>query len=93
MNADVVICRAAIKKSGFACKSCRRGFSNRADYLDLTILEGTRVYDEDTTRGTELFRCVVASQLIEMGSISGIELINCLHCWGSHFMVVLFLWV
>jgi hypothetical protein len=74
MNADVVICRAAIKKSGFACKSCRRGFSNRADYLDLTILEGTRVYDEDTTRGTELFRCVVASQLIEMG----VELITCM---------------
>jgi len=51
--------RAAIKKSGFACKDCRRGFSNRGDYLDLTILEGTKVYDEDTTPGEEIFRCVV----------------------------------
>ena len=58
----VYICRAAVKKSIFSCKSCRRAFTNREDYLDLTILEGTQVYDENTTPGTELFRSVASAQ-------------------------------
>lgn len=57
----------AIRSSGFSCHSCRRKFSNRGDYVDLTILDGTRVYDENTTAGAEIFRSPVVSFVYERG--------------------------
>lgn len=61
------VCRNAIRSSGFSCHSCRRKFSNRGDYVDLTILDGTRVYDENTTAGAEIFRSPVVSFVYERG--------------------------
>ncbi|KAG0626305.1 hypothetical protein M758_2G117900 [Ceratodon purpureus] len=66
-NGPSGLTQAAIKKSGFSCKGCRRGFTNRGEYLDLTILEGARVYDEDRTSGTELFRSPLVSFVYERG--------------------------
>lgn len=57
----------AIRRSGFSCKSCRKGFSNKDGYLDLTILDGSKLYDENLTTGTEVFRSPLASFLYERG--------------------------
>ncbi|KAG0614397.1 hypothetical protein M758_6G173400 [Ceratodon purpureus] len=58
---------AAIRSSGFSCKSCRKGFVNEDVYLDLTILEGNKVYDESTTPGAEIFRSPLVSFVYERG--------------------------
>ena len=48
-----------MKRSAFSCKGCRKGFINKDVYLDLTILEGSKVYDESSTPGADIFRSVV----------------------------------
>lgn len=53
------VCRVVIKKLGFVCKNCKRGFFNRVDYIDFMILEGIKVYDENKMVGEEIFRCVI----------------------------------
>lgn len=51
-----ILCRFAIKRSGFSCPRCKRGYSNRDVYLDLTVLGDSQEYNEVYTPGIEVFR-------------------------------------
>jgi uncharacterized protein YbaR (Trm112 family) len=47
---------AAVSRSAFSCARCRRSYSTRDVYLDLTLLARAREYQEIQASGTELFR-------------------------------------
>lgn len=57
-----ILCRFAIKRSGFSCPRCKRGYSNRDVYLDLTVLGDSQEYNEVYTPGIEIFRYQVSHQ-------------------------------
>eukprot|EP00850_Spirogloea_muscicola_P026283 SM006458S20123 [mRNA] locus=s6458:18:615:- [translate_table: standard] len=47
----------SIQRSGFWCPRCRRAYSSRGGYLDLTVTSGATSYQAPRLPGTELFRC------------------------------------
>ncbi|XP_078433397.1 S-adenosyl-L-methionine-dependent methyltransferases superfamily protein [Wolffia australiana] len=58
---------SAIYRSGFMCKSCKKPFSSRNTYLDLTVTSGAKEYNEYKPSRTELFRSPLVSFLYERG--------------------------
>ncbi|XP_048318273.2 uncharacterized methyltransferase At2g41040, chloroplastic-like isoform X2 [Ziziphus jujuba] len=57
----------AIYRSGFKCKKCKKSYSSKEIYLDLTVTAGLRDYSEDQPTRTELFRSPLVSFLYERG--------------------------
>ncbi|XP_059635223.1 uncharacterized methyltransferase At2g41040, chloroplastic [Cornus florida] len=57
----------AIYRSGFKCKKCNKSYSSKNNYVDLTIIAGTKNYVEAKPVGTELFRSPLVSFLYERG--------------------------
>ncbi|KAL4397814.1 hypothetical protein HN51_002348 [Arachis hypogaea] len=58
---------SAIYRSGFKCKRCRKSFSSKDKYLDLTVTSGLLDYTENQPYLTELFRSPFVSFLYERG--------------------------
>ncbi|CAL0330458.1 unnamed protein product [Lupinus luteus] len=58
---------SAIYRSGFKCKRCKKSYSSKDMYLDLTITTGLRDYTEIQPVRTELFRSPLVSFLYERG--------------------------
>eukprot|EP00250_Pteridium_aquilinum_P034119 c7092_g1_i1 orf=198-1226(-) len=59
--------QSAISRSAFKCNSCKRAFSSREVYLDLTVTAGSKEYEEVLPAGTELFRNSFVSFVYERG--------------------------
>ncbi|CAM6122111.1 unnamed protein product [Calypogeia fissa] len=57
----------AISRSGFKCMTCKKAYSSRFDYLDLTVTASAKVYSETKATGTELFRSPLVSFAYERG--------------------------
>ncbi|KAH1148025.1 hypothetical protein GLYMA_15G200800v4 [Glycine max] len=57
----------AIYRSGFMCKRCKKSYSSKDRYLDLTVTAGLRDYTEIQPARTELFRSPLVSFLYERG--------------------------
>eukprot|EP00850_Spirogloea_muscicola_P014332 SM000102S09190 [mRNA] locus=s102:135613:137741:+ [translate_table: standard] len=57
----------AIQRAGFWCPRCRRAYSSRGGYLDLTITSGATSYQAPRLPGTELFRSPLVSFAYERG--------------------------
>jgi hypothetical protein len=53
---SILACRAAVVRSAFFCARCRKGYSTRDVYLDLTVLATAKEYKEIQKPRTELFR-------------------------------------
>ncbi|KAJ1382367.1 S-adenosyl-L-methionine-dependent methyltransferase [Sesbania bispinosa] len=58
---------SAIYRSGFKCKRCKKSYSSKDMYLDLTVTAGLRNYTEVQPVRTELFRSPLVSFLYERG--------------------------
>ncbi|KAJ1377031.1 S-adenosyl-L-methionine-dependent methyltransferase [Sesbania bispinosa] len=58
---------SAIYRSGFMCKRCKKTYSSKDRYLDLTVTAGLRDYTEVQLVRTELFRSPIVSFLYERG--------------------------
>jgi uncharacterized protein YbaR (Trm112 family) len=58
---------AAVSRSAFSCARCRRSYSTRDVYLDLTLLARAQEYQEIQASGTELFRSPWVSFAYERG--------------------------
>eukprot|EP00897_Mesotaenium_endlicherianum_P002177 jgi/Mesen1/1988/ME000147S01077 len=59
--------RRAVAQSGFKCEGCRRAFSSREGFLDLTITGSTKQYKEQGPGGVETFRNPWVSYVYERG--------------------------
>lgn len=59
--------QAAITRSGFKCNKCKKAYSTRDVFLDLTVTAGTKDYEEYLPSGTELFRSPIVSFVYERG--------------------------
>ncbi|KAH7299826.1 hypothetical protein KP509_24G031500 [Ceratopteris richardii] len=59
--------RSAISRSAFKCKNCKKAFSTREVFLDLTVTAGSNEYQEVPPIGTELFRNPLVSFVYERG--------------------------
>ncbi|XP_047311387.1 uncharacterized methyltransferase At2g41040, chloroplastic [Impatiens glandulifera] len=57
----------AIYRSGFQCNKCKKTYSSKNIYLDLTVTAGTTEYTEFQPTRTELFRSPLVSFLYERG--------------------------
>ncbi|XP_031484455.1 uncharacterized methyltransferase At2g41040, chloroplastic-like [Nymphaea colorata] len=57
----------AIYRSGFKCRTCKRTYSSKETYLDLTVTSGTKGYNEVMPTRTELFRSPLVSFAYERG--------------------------
>ncbi|KAJ7552814.1 hypothetical protein O6H91_06G071100 [Diphasiastrum complanatum] len=58
---------SAISRSAFSCKKCKKTYSNREVYLDLTVTAGSKTFKEVQPAGTELFRNPWVSFVYERG--------------------------
>lgn len=59
--------QAAISRSAFKCNSCKKAFSSREVFLDLTVTAGIKEYEEFLPTGIELFRSPFVSFVYERG--------------------------
>eukprot|EP00246_Nothoceros_aenigmaticus_P014480 TRINITY_DN550_c0_g1_i3.p1 TRINITY_DN550_c0_g1~~TRINITY_DN550_c0_g1_i3.p1 ORF type:complete len:380 (-),score=33.52 TRINITY_DN550_c0_g1_i3:13-1152(-) len=59
--------QAAVARSGFQCRRCKKTFSTRDVFLDLTILSGAKDYEEPVWLNTQLFRSPIVSFVYERG--------------------------
>jgi hypothetical protein len=59
--------RSAIYRSGFKCSKCKKSFTSKDIFLDLTVTSGTKEYSELKPARTELFRSPLVSFLYERG--------------------------
>ncbi|MCO5563805.1 hypothetical protein L7F22_017454 [Adiantum nelumboides] len=59
--------QSAISRSAFKCNNCKKAFSGRDVFLDLTITAGLKEYEEVLSAGTELFRNPLVSFVYERG--------------------------
>lgn len=59
--------RPAIYRSGFKCTKCKKSFTSKDMFLDLTVTSGTKEYTEQKPARTELFRSPLVSFLYERG--------------------------
>lgn len=57
----------AIYRSGFKCSKCKKSFTSKDIFLDLTVTSGTKEYSELKPARTELFRSPLVSFLYERG--------------------------
>ncbi|KAL4180084.1 hypothetical protein AMTRI_Chr13g123450 [Amborella trichopoda] len=57
----------AVYRSGFKCQTCRKSYSSKDVFLDLTVTSGTKDYNEFKPPRTELFRSPLVSFLYERG--------------------------
>lgn len=57
----------AIYRSGFKCRTCKKTYSSKNIYLDLTVTAGAKDYTESRPARTELFRSPLVSFLYERG--------------------------
>uniref|UniRef100_A0ACD5ZCZ6 Uncharacterized protein n=1 Tax=Avena sativa TaxID=4498 RepID=A0ACD5ZCZ6_AVESA len=58
---------SAIYRSGFKCSKCKKSFTSKDIFLDLTVTSGTKEYSELKPARTELFRSPLVSFLYERG--------------------------
>ncbi|XP_014617018.1 uncharacterized methyltransferase At2g41040, chloroplastic-like isoform X3 [Glycine soja] len=58
---------SGLNLSGFMCKRCKKTYSSKDRYLDLTVTAGLRDYTEIQPARTELFRSPLVSFLYERG--------------------------
>uniref|UniRef100_A0A0C9RQI4 TSA: Wollemia nobilis Ref_Wollemi_Transcript_25082_1547 transcribed RNA sequence n=1 Tax=Wollemia nobilis TaxID=56998 RepID=A0A0C9RQI4_9CONI len=58
---------SAISRSAFECAKCRKAYSNRDVYIDLTVTAGSSEYSEARPISTELFRNPLVSFAYERG--------------------------
>ncbi|XP_057815197.2 uncharacterized methyltransferase At2g41040, chloroplastic [Cryptomeria japonica] len=58
---------SAISGSGFQCKECKKAYSSRDVYIDLTVTGGSSEYDEYRPVTTEMFRSPIVSFVYERG--------------------------
>ncbi|KAH9292335.1 hypothetical protein KI387_042478, partial [Taxus chinensis] len=58
---------SSISRSGFQCQNCKKAYSSRDVYLDLTVTAGMTEYIETKPIRTELFRSPVVSFVYERG--------------------------
>ncbi|XP_027332445.1 uncharacterized methyltransferase At2g41040, chloroplastic isoform X3 [Abrus precatorius] len=58
---------SAIYRSGFKCQRCKKSYTSKDTYLDLTVTAGLRDYTEIQPARTELFRSPLVSFLYERG--------------------------
>ncbi|XP_057431940.1 uncharacterized methyltransferase At2g41040, chloroplastic [Lotus japonicus] len=58
---------SAVYRSGFKCEKCKKSYSSRDRYLDLTVTAGLRDYTEIPPIQTQLFRSPLVSFLYERG--------------------------
>uniref|UniRef100_A0ACD5UI35 Uncharacterized protein n=1 Tax=Avena sativa TaxID=4498 RepID=A0ACD5UI35_AVESA len=58
---------SAIYRSGFKCLKCKKSFTSKDIFLDLTVTSGTKEYSELKPARTELFRSPLVSFLYERG--------------------------
>ncbi|KAH7299824.1 hypothetical protein KP509_24G031400 [Ceratopteris richardii] len=59
--------QSAISRSAFKCENCKKAFSTREVFLDLTVTAGSNEYQEVPPAGTELFRNPLVSFVYERG--------------------------
>ncbi|CAM6011379.1 unnamed protein product [Sphagnum balticum] len=59
--------QAAVARSAFFCARCRKGYSTRDVYLDLTLLATAKEYQEIQKPRTEVFRSPLVSFVYERG--------------------------
>ncbi|KAH9546573.1 hypothetical protein CY35_12G103700 [Sphagnum magellanicum] len=59
--------QAAVARSAFFCARCRKGYSTRDVYLDLTLLATAKEYQEIQRPRTELFRSPLVAFVYERG--------------------------
>lgn len=57
----------AVYRSGFKCVKCKKTYSSKDMYLDLTVTAGSKDYTESKPARTELFRSPLVSFLYERG--------------------------
>lgn len=57
----------AISRCGFKCSNCRKAYSTRDVFLDLTITAGAKEYEEYSPAGTQIFRSPIVSFVYERG--------------------------
>ncbi|CAN6459365.1 unnamed protein product [Victoria cruziana] len=57
----------AIYRSGFKCPTCKRTYTSKETFLDLTVTSGTKDYNEVMPTSTELFRSPLVSFVYERG--------------------------
>lgn len=58
---------SSLSRSGFQCENCKKAYSSRDVYLDLTITSSSTEYDEYNPRRTEVFRSPLVSFIYERG--------------------------
>lgn len=58
---------SSLSRSGFQCEKCKKAFSSRDVYLDLTVTASSSDYDEYKPLGIELFRSPLVSFIYERG--------------------------
>lgn len=56
-----------IYRSGFKCQKCKKSYTSKNTYLDLTVTAGTKTYTEFRPAATELFRSPLVSFVYERG--------------------------
>jgi ubiquinone/menaquinone biosynthesis C-methylase UbiE len=56
-----------VSRSGFQCGNCKKAYSTRDVYIDLTVTAGSSEYDEYRPLTTELFRSPLVSFVYERG--------------------------
>ncbi|KAI5061535.1 hypothetical protein GOP47_0024040 [Adiantum capillus-veneris] len=59
--------QSSISRSAFKCNYCKKAFSSRDVFLDLTVTAGLKEYEEVLPSGTELFRNPLVSFVYERG--------------------------
>lgn len=58
---------SSVSRSGFQCEKCKKAYSSRDVYLDLTVTAGSSEYEEYRPLRTELFRSPLVSFVYERG--------------------------
>lgn len=58
---------SSVSRSGFQCEKCKKTYSSRDVYLDLTVTASSSEYDEYRPLRTELFRSPLVSFVYERG--------------------------
>jgi len=58
---------SSVSRSGFQCENCKKAYSTRDVYIDLTVTVGSSEYDEYRPPAMELFRSPLVSYIYERG--------------------------
>ncbi|XP_051118404.1 uncharacterized methyltransferase At1g78140, chloroplastic [Andrographis paniculata] len=66
-NGDPDLSLRSLSRSTLPCSNCRKSYTGKDVYLDLTVTGGGKVYGEPIAASTELFRLPLVSFLYERG--------------------------